>query len=403
MTARDDTATLRILAVAMTLQFAIGGAVMPFVSVYLRDQALSFSQISLIFTCSSATLMVSPFLWGMLADRYIPLNRLFAVMNGVALLGLAAFAWQKVYLGLLVSFMFFQASFNPTMMLINPLCFHHLRNPREQFGALRSWGSVGWILPSLPIFLWLVGNRNTDLTFALVLAITLCLAMVVYSFRLPHTPPGAAPTGFGAEPRLGYWPAMKRLFHNVNYVVVLVSFFLIVASFSLYIFYSPPRLEELGMKRAWIGPVQCSGVVLEIVLFRWRSLFLHRLNYTATLTIGCLALALRHALFAWSDQLWVLTASYLLVGVVIVFYHIGASLLVNSIAGPEVRSTAQTLLLLCGSGLGPVFSNFVAGRLTAGSGDDLQPIFWFGAGLAALAAALILSRGGKLDREARER
>jgi hypothetical protein len=244
-------------------------------------------------------------------------------------------------------------------------------------------------------------SQDPDLTFALILAMALCLAMAAFAFKLPHTPTGAADIGLGTEPRLGYWPAVKRLFHNANYVVILVAFFLVVASFSLYIFYSPPRLEELGMPRAWIGPVQCVGVILEIILFRWRSLFLHRLSYATTLTIGCLALALRHALFAWSDQLWVLAASYFLVGVVIVFFHIGASLLVNAIAGPEVRSTAQTLLLLCGSGLGPVFSNAVAARLTAGSSDDLQPIFWFGAALAVLAAVLILSRGSKLDREAR--
>jgi predicted MFS family arabinose efflux permease len=296
--------------------------------------------------------------------------------------------------------MAFTALFNPTMMLINPLCFQHLENPREQFGLLRAWGSFGWMVPSLPIYLWLAWRGGGDLTFVLILGIALCLVMAGMSLWLPHTPPGAvhgAGQPSAGVPRLIYGPALKKLLSNANYMVILLAFFLISASFCLYVFYAPLHLEASGLDRAWIGPVQCVGVIVEIILFRWRSFFLHRHRYSITIAIGALALVLRHLVFAYVDILWLLVASYLLVGVVIVFFHIGASLLVNAIAGPEVRSTAQTLLVLCGSGLGPVFSNLVVGYLTRDAGKDLHTVFLFAALLAALAALLILSRGRKLD------
>src|SRR5258708_26503049 len=54
-----------VLCAAMALQFAVGGAVIPFVTLLLRDRGLDFSHISQIFLASSGTLLVFPFLWGL--------------------------------------------------------------------------------------------------------------------------------------------------------------------------------------------------------------------------------------------------------------------------------------------------------------------------------------------------
>src|SRR5438270_9531058 len=81
-----------VLCAAMLVQFAAGGAVIPFVTLVLRDRGLDLSRISQVFLASSATLLVFPFLWGMLADRYVPLNRLFTILNvcaGAVLIGFA--------------------------------------------------------------------------------------------------------------------------------------------------------------------------------------------------------------------------------------------------------------------------------------------------------------------------
>ncbi|MDA7523061.1 hypothetical protein N8535_01355, partial [bacterium] len=74
------------------------------------------------------------------------------------------------------------------------------------------------------------------------------------------------------------------------------------------------------------------------------------------------------------------------------------SILVNMIAGKSVRATAQTLLVVFGSGLGPMLSNFVAGRLSENAGNSLRPIFGFGMLLALAALALIVWRAPQLRR-----
>lgn len=372
---------------------------MPFISLYLRDRGLDFTQISVIFLVSSGMLLVFPFLWGMLADRVVPMNRLFAILNVLSVGALALLGSQDTFAGLLLGCALFYACYNPTLTLINALGFHHLARPREQFANLRAWGSLGWIVPSLPIYLWLAKSRNDNLEFVLYLGIGLSLAMAVVTFFLPHTPPGAS-GALNPVRDLGYWPAMKRLLYDPNYVTLLISFFLVASSFSILVLYSPPFLEDNGVDRAWIGPIQCIGVVLEIILFRWRGLFVQHFSDAGAILFGCVCLVGRQLLFAFSESAWLLSASYLLAGMVIVYYHIGASILANAIALREVRATAQALLVFFGSGLGPMFANGIAGRLAAAADQSLRPVFLFAAALAGLAALLVAVRAPALNRAA---
>jgi hypothetical protein len=275
---------------------------------------------------------------------------------------------------------------------MNALSFHHLSDPPKQFAVVRSWGSVGWILPFLPISLWLARPGQSDLTFVLWTGAGLCVAMAVLSLFLPHTPPGAA----GTDPRrMAYGPAVKLLVRDGNFVALLAAMFLVAGSFSILSYYSPPFLEDLGVPRPWIGPVQAIGVLFEIVLFQWQPAMLRRWNYTGVLLLGCGALVVRHALYAVVREPWTLSISYLLAGVVIVCFHMGASLLVNAIARIETRATAQTLLSLSGQGLGPMCANYAAGSIAELSGNRLEPVFWFAALWGALAASLVLWRGRK--------
>jgi MFS family permease len=382
----------------MLLQFAIGGSIFPFITILLRDRGLHYGEISLIFLASSSTLLVFPFFWGMLADRYIPIQRLFTFLNFFAIVFLAAFAGQTSFWGLLISFTLFQAFFHPTLTLVNPLCFHYLQNPREQFARLRAWGSMGWIIPALPMFAWFAWNDNGSADFVVYLAMVLACGMVAVSLRLPPTPHDGQSAELKVRARQAYWPALKKLVRNWNYLTLLGSMFLVAASFSLLVYYSPPVLEELGVQRQWIGPIQCIGVVFEVLMFRFLPRMIVRWNYSGCMLAGCLALVARHLLFAYSDNALLLSASYLLVGVVIVFYTTGVSLLVNVIAAVEVRATAQTLLVFFGSGLGPMSANWAAGKLAVQAGDSLQPVFMLAAGLAGLASLLILLRGTRLNR-----
>ena len=387
------------LYLAMLCQFAVGGAVIPFAGLLLQERGMDFVQASRIFALSSCMLLVFPFLWGMVADRFLPIDRLFTALNVLAVGAMAFLFYQSSYLGLLIGFLMFYSVYHPTFTLTNALCFHHLPRPREQFGSVRAWGSAGWIVPSLPIYFWLLWRPDTELGFVLFVGMAAAVAMTLVTLVLPRTAVAGAPT---VEPgptveRPHYWSDLKVLLRSGNYVVILVSFFLISGSFSLLTYYSPPYLASLGLARHWLGPIQCIGVVVEIAVFPFLRVLLARWGYRRCLVLGCACLFLRHLLFVYSTTVWLLCLSYVLAGLLIVFYHIGASIFVNELASKSVRASAQTLLVLLGSGLGPLVTNAVAGWLMAPGEQALVPVFGFGAVLAGLAAAAILFRGQQFE------
>jgi predicted MFS family arabinose efflux permease len=392
----------RPLVTAMVLQYAVGGAIFPFLTLLLRDRGFTVSQISVALLCGSVVMLASPFFWGMLADRYLPLNRLFTVMNLLAAGALVVLIVQHAFLPTIIGVALFYACFNPTPILVNALAIQNLPDPHRQFGPIRAWGSVGWILPSLPIFIWLTLDRLQNLEFILWLTTGLALAMAAAACWLPHTPPGAVQR-LGDLPSPGYWTGMRRLLRNVDYLVVLGAYLLMAASFTIQAFYSPIRLEDLGMSRPWIGIVQSLGVAWEIVLFLGRAWIVQRLGLGGSVAVGCVALTLRQLLFASADNLWVLGLSSLLVGTTVVFFHIGVNLIVAALAAREVQSTAQTLLTLCSSGIGPILANGAVGRMTVGGHADLTDVFLLSAGCSALAGLLLLARRRQLSASGRKR
>jgi len=387
----------RSLAVAMFLQFGLGGAVLPFIALLFRDRGLDFTQVSHIFSGSAAMLLFFPFFWGMLADRLIPLNRIFTLLNMLMVVLLVVFAQQQSFIGLMFLFMLFYACLNPSFVLLNPLSFHFLENPRQQFGKLRAWGSIGWIVPSLIIYLWLALRPGANLSFTIFLGIGIAGSMIVASFWLPHLKPGAIHVTPTHAPGIGYVESVKRLLCNRSYLVVLVVYFLVASSFAIQAIYSAPMLEDAGLARKWIGPSQCIGVILEIILFNWQFKLLARLPLSATILVGIAAMFIRHLIFWLSDNVWLLVGSHVLTGVVVVYHHIGVSVLINTIAPREVKSTAQTLLILCGSGLGPMLANFGVGWIAAATGQNLRFVFAFATGLALLGGIIVALNARRLN------
>ncbi len=382
------------LFAVMLMQFAVGGSILPFMSIWLQENGLSFASIGTIFSIASSTFLVFPFLWGMIADRYVPIQKVFTFLNLMACLSLIIMQKQNSYGGLMLSFVLFYSFYHPTFTLINALSFHYLQNPQEQFGFLRAWGSLGWMVPSGFIFGWLLMSPGSSMQFVLYLGMACALITCACTLFLPGIQKYPAQnTSVG---QTDYWKSVRQLFRNKDYMTLLGAFFLVSGSFSFVVYYGPPYLQENGVPRAWIGPIQCIGVALEIVMFPFLRIYIRRWGFVSSLLVGCICLVLRHFLYYYFTNPWVLALSYLLAGMVIVFFHIGLSILVNMIAGPSVRATAQTLLVVFGSGVGPMLTNFIAGKLTENAENSLRPVFGFGLVLALAAFSLIAWRAPHL-------
>lgn len=375
----------------MTIQYAVGGAILPFISLYFGDRGLTYDEISWIFLASSAIGAVLPVVWGYLGDRWIRLPRLLTVLHLAAAGIVLLLDRQSTFPMLLSCYATFAGLYMPTAPLVSALSYHHLPRPELQFGKLRLWGSMGWMLPSLPVYLWLAlysTGPGGSLSFCVYLTSGIGLLMTVLLLANPRLHEARAPLAQAVEP-LPYAQALRLVLRRRGFLALVVVILLAHASFAILSFYSGLLLEHVGFERRWIGPLQCLGVVCELPFLSILPVVIRRLGYRKTIALGCGTLLVRQIIYAVPSPPWLLASSYVLAGACVAFYLTGASLALNSMADRSVRATVQTLVTLAGSGLGQMLGHRIAGAL-AGSDPTRLPRAFEAAAWAAGAAVLIL-------------
>src|SRR3981081_1054295 len=140
------------LSVLMFLEFFIWGGWFVTLGSYLA-QSLSASglQLGAAYSTQSWGAIIAPFIVGLIADRYFNAERVLAVLHlagGALLLVLAQVKLFTSFLPVLFAYM---SWYMPTLALANSISFRQLKDPAREFGPLRVWGTIGWIVAGLAI------------------------------------------------------------------------------------------------------------------------------------------------------------------------------------------------------------------------------------------------------------
>src|SRR5262245_23549111 len=187
------------LGAMMFLEFFIWGGWFVTMGTYLATTlGASGAEIGSAYSTQSWGAIVAPFVFGLVADRWVSAERLLGVMHlaGAALLFLLSRAGAfGDFHPLLLAFMLL---YMPTLSLVNGIAFRALPDPRAEFARVRLWGTIGWIVAGLAIsyvFAWDAPDalHGGMLSRTFLMCAIASLVLGLYSFTLPRTPPlGAA-------------------------------------------------------------------------------------------------------------------------------------------------------------------------------------------------------------------
>jgi nucleoside transporter len=386
------------LSVLMFLEFFIWGGWFVTLGSYLA-QTLTASgvQIGAAYATQSWGAIIAPFIVGLIADRYFNAERVLAVLHlagGVLLLALAQVKGFTSFLPLLFAYM---ALYMPTLALANSISFRQLQDPARQFGPVRVWGTVGWIVAGLAIsylFAWdspdAVAHGALRNTFVMCGVASLVLGL--YSFTLPKTPPAGR-----GQPRkqlrdlLGV-EALSLLTER-NFLIFFCASILICIPLAFYYQHANQFLTEL--KVANPTGKQTLGQMSEVLFMLALPVFLGRFGIKLTLVAGMLAWAVRYLLFAFGNAgplVSLLLIGIALHGVCYDFFFVSGQIYIDSKAGPTIKSAAQGLITLATYGLGMLIGFSVAGWITdlyaLPGAHDWSSIWMYPAGFAVLILAL---------------
>ncbi len=340
------------LSVMMFLQFFAWGSWFATLALTMGNNGLSAS-IGGAYESAPIAAIFAPLFLGLVADRLFSSERVMGVLmliGGGIMCVIAIIAPQGAEKGgqivwLMIAYML---CYMPTLGLGNTITFTHL--PQELFPKARVWGTIGWITAGLALG---IAGWSASLNTFWIAAVS-SLALGIYSFTLPHTPPPAKgkPIDIGSLFMLDAFKLLK----NPSFLVFAICSMLICIPLGYYYGQTSAFLGAAGFKQA--ASTMTLGQMSEIIFMLLIPFFFRKLGVKLMLLVGMGCWVLRYVLFSLGapDQVtWMLLLGVALHGICYDFFFVTGFIYTDKKAPVEVRGQAQSLLVFLTQGLGMFF------------------------------------------------
>ncbi|HIZ85760.1 MAG TPA: MFS transporter [Candidatus Coprenecus stercoravium] len=354
------------------LQFAVWGAYLVSQGRYLSGVGFG-DRIGLFYAVQGIVSMFMPALMGIVADRYVPAQRLLGICHALAGTAMAAAGIYGVMTGAEVEFgvlfSLFALSilfFMPTIALSNSVAYTVLEragmDPVKEFPPIRVWGTVGFICSML--FVDVAGFRGQSMqttSAQYVVSGILSLALAVYTLTLPGCPVSNAGNRKSIADAMGL--RAFALFRQRRMAVFFIFSMLLGVALQITNGFASPFLADFGHLPEYENSfgVAHSNVLIsvsqvsEALCFLLIPFFLKKYGIKTVMLIAMTAWTLRFALFAVGNPgngVWLFILSMAVYGVAFDFFNISGSLFVNQTTDKSMRASAQGLFMLMTNGIG---------------------------------------------------
>ena len=389
------------LSLMMFLQYAVMGAVMPIMGLYLKN-GLGFSpaQVGTVLAMPAVGALLAPLAVARIADRWISAERTLSLGHAVAGALMLALAYQSSYPVVITLYLAYSLAMMPTMPLTNAIAFHHLERAGRDFGRIRVWGTVGWIAIAWVFAAFYVAPEVGTPAVGLVLALKVSAGA---SFLLAIFA-GAIPPAHDAPAANTRMRDAGRLLLHPNILVLCVITFLMAILNQFYMQWMAPFLSQVGFDDGSILPVLSVGQVTEIVAIGLLGWFTGKAGIKWMLMLGLVLQVTRFLVFAFLPTAPALLPAISLHGLSFAFYGVTAYIYLDRLCTPAERAGVQQLYGIMGAGIGALTGSFLAGFtgewLLGEDGTIAYRIFWLVPAGIAIAACALLAFGFRPGREA---
>lgn len=406
------------LSVLWLLEWGITGAILTYLPLYFTGKGMKLEETGPLLAAGAIGLWVAPIVTGQICDRWMNMERYLALAHlfgGITLLAIPVAVeagWLNAVFWLLG---LFAALYLPTMPLASALSFRHLPQPDRQFGQVRVWGTVGWILSGIGLSVWLQwedaqhwlretfpstenavhainrvisalpGPTSDD---AFHIAALLSFALSSFCVFLPPTPPARTPRGRFAP------LVVLKMFTERSFVVLTIFSFLLALVIPLYSLAVPALLEQQHFHRDWVPAVMTIGQISEFPALLLLPFFLRKYGLRGTFICGMVAWLIRYTIFAFEPPVGITLAAVALHGVCHVFLVIVIQLYIDAHCPPDRKASAQNLFAFLTMGvatpIGLVLSQPLVQSARGGADDVVHFSRVFGVPALLLLVAIYL-------------
>ena len=364
---------LRLIILSF-LQFAIWGAYLTSMGNYLGNVGLG-ANIGLFYSIQGIVSIFMPALMGIVADRWIPAQKLLGICHGIAGAFMIAAGWYGLtadivqFSTLFTLYSISVAFYMPTWALSNSVAYNALDKEGldaiKAFPPIRVFGTIGFICSMWAIDL--LGFQSTAAQY--VVSGGLGILLATYSFTLPEcsTERDSGKKSLVEALGLNAFALFKEYRMAVFFIFSMLLGMILqitngyanpfISSFGAY----PEFADTFGVQHAnmLISLSQISETICILLI----PFFLKRFGIKNVMIIAMLAWMLRFAFFGMGNPgigVWLFVLSMIVYGMAFDFFNISGSLFVNKEVNTNLRSSAQGLFMMMTNGFGSTIGVLLA-------------------------------------------
>lgn len=384
------------LIILSFLQFAVWGAYLTSMGNYLGSIGLG-QQIGLFYAMQGFVSILMPAIMGIIADRWIPAQKLLGISHLIAAIFLGAAGYYGMQHSDITDFTTLFSLYSlsvmfymPTIALSNSVAYSALINNNfdtiKTFPPIRTFGTIGFIVAMLFVNFAGFENGSFTLNFSnsqgfvsfqntyaqFFVSAFLGIVLFAYSFTLPHCPTNKSDEKQTLSDALGL--KAFALFKDKKMAIFFVFSMLLGISLQITNGYANPFITSFkdipqyadswgaNNANALISLSQVSETLCILLI----PFCLKRFGIKKVMLMAMFSWFLRFGLFAVGDPgsgVWMFILSMIVYGVAFDFFNVSGSLFVDQETDANIRSSAQGVFMMMTNGFGSTIGMLVAGEI----------------------------------------
>lgn len=369
---------LKIRLILMNfLEFAVWGAYLTSMGSYLFSAGFA-ENIWLFYAMQGVVSLFMPGVMGIVADRWIPAQRLLGLCHALAggfmvAAGVYGMGTDINFVTLFALYALSVAFYMPTLALSNSVAFNAMTRAGldtvKDFPPIRIFGTIGFICT-----MWVVdlcGYQANSTQF--IVSGLIGIALAIYAQTLPSCPTnGNTGESRGVVQALGL-DAFK-LFKERRMAIFFIFSMLLGVSLQITNGYANTYITSFQNIQEYADTFGAQHANILISLSQISEtccillipFCLKRFGIKRVMMIAMCAWVFRFGLFGTGNPgpgVWMFILSCIVYGVAFDFFNISGALFVDQNTDQSIRSSAQGLFMIMTNGLGATLGTWAAGQV----------------------------------------
>ncbi len=369
------------LAALGFLEFAVWGSYLVSLGLFLGSVGLG-DYVFWFYTVQGIVSLFMPALVGIIADRYVPAQKMMSLCHILAGGFMFAAGWYAMRAGseiefgpLFTLYTVSVAFFMPTIGLNNSVAFNALSQANldtvKAFPPIRVFGTVGFIVAELFVnFVKIDGVAIQNTYCQLFTCGIVSVVLAFYSLTMPQCPINRQASKSLAE-SLGL--NAFKLFKRKEMAIFFIFSMLLGVSLQITNSYGTMFIEHFKFVEQYandyfasnptflISLSQCSEALCILLI----PVCLRKFGIKGVMLIAMFAWVLRFGFFGLGNTstsgVWLLMMSCIVYGVAFDFFNVSGGLFVDQQTPASLRSSAQGLFMIMTNGIGASLGTWIAG------------------------------------------